>query len=99
MKLNFGLTIIFQSHGILLSFTIASVLLLSLYYICVVGIKNSKENKAPPPQADGAWPIIGHLHLLGSPQVAPHRTLASMADRHGPIFTLKLAAHTSLGSE
>lgn len=42
------------------------------------------------PEAGGAWPIIGHLHLFGSHQLT-HKTLGLMADKHGPIFTIKLA--------
>ncbi|KAK2969408.1 hypothetical protein RJ640_020351 [Escallonia rubra] len=49
---------------------------------------NSKHDQTPP-EASGAWPVIGHLHLLGGPQM-PHMTLASMADKYGPIFTMKL---------
>ncbi|KAM7485741.1 hypothetical protein LguiA_001750 [Lonicera macranthoides] len=77
----------------LLSLTIASIFLFSLYY-ALWGLKIAKKNKAPP-QAGGAWPIIGHFHLLGGPQV-PHKTLALMADKHGPIFTFKLGIHQVL---
>ncbi|GMP72542.1 hypothetical protein CsSME_00030535 [Camellia sinensis var. sinensis] len=59
----------------------ASVLL--LYYL----LHRSKTSKAiSPPEAGGAWPILGHLHLLGGSQL-PHKTLASMSDKYGPIFT------------
>ncbi|KAM7485739.1 hypothetical protein LguiA_001748 [Lonicera macranthoides] len=57
-------------------------------------VRNAKKNNAPP-QAGSAWPVIGHLHLLGGPQV-PHKTLASMADKYGPIFTFKLGIHQVL---
>nr|GMD77037.1 cytochrome P450 CYP82D47-like [Ipomoea batatas] len=45
-----------------------------------------------PPQAGGAWPIIGHLHQLASPQPT-YKILADMADKYGPIFRLRLGAH------
>ncbi|KAI7734490.1 hypothetical protein M8C21_030298, partial [Ambrosia artemisiifolia] len=51
---------------------------LSLYY-----------NTKPPPEASGAWPIIGHFKVFNGPDL-PHVTLASMADRYGPIFMVRL---------
>ncbi|KAI7732098.1 hypothetical protein M8C21_018397, partial [Ambrosia artemisiifolia] len=47
------------------------------------------------PEAAGSWPIIGHLHLLAGPQV-PHKVLGSMADKLGPIFTIKFGVHRVL---
>ncbi|XP_057455844.1 cytochrome P450 CYP82D47-like [Lotus japonicus] len=49
----------------------------------------------PPPEAEGAWPLIGHLHLLGGSHAA-HVTLGNMADKYGPIFTLRLGIHRTL---
>jgi len=48
-----------------------------------------------PPEVGGAWPFIGHLHLLGGSK-PPHVTLGHMADKYGPIFTLRLGAHKTL---
>ena len=48
-----------------------------------------------PPIPTGAWPIIGHLPLLGGTQ-PPHITLGAMADKYGPIFTIKLGLHRAL---
>ncbi|GKA55136.1 cytochrome P450 CYP82D47-like protein [Tanacetum coccineum] len=48
-----------------------------------------------PPQAKGAWPIIGHLHLLGGSQL-PHKVLATLAETYGPIFTIKLGFRLAL---
>ncbi|OIS99309.1 cytochrome p450 82c4, partial [Nicotiana attenuata] len=47
------------------------------------------------PKAPGAWPFIGHLHLL-SGQVPVCRTLGLMADKYGPIFQLQLGTHPAL---
>lgn len=47
------------------------------------------------PQAGGAWPIIGHMHLLGGQQLT-HKTLGAMADKYGPVFTIRLGSHRVL---
>ncbi|PSS31383.1 Cytochrome P450 82A3 like [Actinidia chinensis var. chinensis] len=63
---------------------------LVLYYLSKsITSKYKSPKNRPPPQAGGAWPIIGHLHQLGGSQL-PHMTLASMADKHGPIFSIRL---------
>ncbi|CAI0465447.1 unnamed protein product [Linum tenue] len=57
-------------------------------------IKNHVE--APPPEeAHGSWPVIGHLHLLGGPR-PPHIVLGQMAEKHGPIFTIRMGIHPAL---
>ncbi|KAM3304791.1 cytochrome CYP82D47 [Capsicum chacoense] len=47
------------------------------------------------PEAGGAWPIIGHLHLLSGSETdqLPHKILSRMADKYGPIFGLKFGVH------
>ncbi|XP_040996657.1 cytochrome P450 CYP82D47-like isoform X1 [Juglans microcarpa x Juglans regia] len=55
----------------------------------------SCPQKILPPKAGGAWPIIGHLHLLGGTQPA-HITLGDMADKNGPIFSIKLGMHRAI---
>nr|QNS29938.1 cytochrome P450 [Nothapodytes nimmoniana] len=42
-----------------------------------------------PPQPTGAWPIIGHLHLLGTKNLF-HHILGAMADKYGSIFCIRL---------
>ncbi|KAI7730597.1 LOW QUALITY PROTEIN: hypothetical protein M8C21_028999, partial [Ambrosia artemisiifolia] len=46
-------------------------------------------------EAAGAWPIIGHLHLFAGSQ-APHKLLGSLADKYGPIFSIKIGVHRAL---
>ncbi|XP_023911948.2 cytochrome P450 CYP82D47 [Quercus suber] len=53
------------------------------------------SKKTAPPEAGGAWPLIGHLHLLGGSQ-PPHITLGNMADKYGPIFTICMGVHQTL---
>ncbi|BAT77801.1 hypothetical protein VIGAN_02039800 [Vigna angularis var. angularis] len=48
-----------------------------------------------PPEVSGAWPLIGHLHLLRGSK-PPQDTLGNMADKYGPIFSLRLGAHKTL---
>nr|GMD81454.1 cytochrome P450 CYP82D47-like [Ipomoea batatas] len=53
------------------------------------------SNQQKPPEAGGAWPIIGHLHLLTGNR-RPFKVLTEMADKYGPIFQLRLGAHKVL---
>nr|WNO46794.1 cytochrome P450 82D215 [Tripterygium hypoglaucum] len=64
-------------------------------YSCLRILKSKPNNYRLPPKAGGAWPMIGHLHLLGGPQ-PPHKTLGDMADKYGPIFTINLGVHRAL---
>ncbi|KAL5714422.1 hypothetical protein ACHQM5_016387 [Ranunculus cassubicifolius] len=66
------------------------VLVVLIFYLLS---RSTSRNKAPEPS--GAWPIIGHLHLLKGP-ILPHITLASMADTHGPTFMLRLGQRQAL---
>lgn len=47
------------------------------------------------PEAKGGWPIIGHLLMLGG-STPPHITLGAMADKYGPLFTIRLGMHRAL---
>ncbi|KAJ9166152.1 hypothetical protein P3X46_020938 [Hevea brasiliensis] len=51
--------------------------------------------KRVPPEPTGAWPVIGHLHLLAGPQ-PPHIILGKLADKYGPIFTIKIGVHRTV---
>ncbi|KAK9947151.1 hypothetical protein M0R45_012585 [Rubus argutus] len=57
--------------------------------------KNSTAKKRGAPEAAGAWPLVGHLPLLGG-SLPPHITLGNMADKYGPVFTIKLGVHRTL---
>ncbi|KAG6780161.1 hypothetical protein POTOM_013015 [Populus tomentosa] len=53
--------------------------------------KQGKISNLPP--SPFALPIIGHLHLLKQPL---HRTLHSLSEKHGPIFSLKLGSRLAV---
>ncbi|XP_043694449.1 cytochrome P450 CYP82D47-like [Telopea speciosissima] len=76
-------------------------LLFSVYYLLlwkprITNSSNSTSNRSRvAPEAAGAWPIIGHLHLLRGGSM-PHITLGAMADKYGPAFTVRLGVHRAL---
>ncbi|KAK8596778.1 hypothetical protein V6N12_065257 [Hibiscus sabdariffa] len=57
--------------------------------------KLKRSNGKAAPEAGGAWPIIGHLPLLGGSKAA-HVTLGALADELGPAFTIRLGVHPAL---
>ncbi|KAD5508866.1 hypothetical protein E3N88_16569 [Mikania micrantha] len=80
------------------------ILVASILYFLIFGHLNPKRNEVKrinnvlvkrPPEVAGSWPIIGHLHLLSGSQL-PQQVLGSMADKFGPIFTIKLGVHRVL---
>jgi len=88
-----------DTYNILLSLqslpvTICSTLLF-LFILFRLHKSRIASKKLPPPEGGGAWPLIGHLHLLGGSQ-APHVTLGNLADKYGPIFTVRLGVHKTL---
>lgn len=74
---------------------IAGIAILLFLYLLIIkkNIKPSRDSK--PPEPSGGWPIIGHLHLLGASQL-PHITLANLADKYGPVFTIRIGVHPTL---
>ncbi|KAJ4827441.1 hypothetical protein Tsubulata_011095 [Turnera subulata] len=59
-------------------------------------MKGIKKNRKAPPEPAGSWPVIGHLHVLAGGDRLVHRTLGDMADKYGPIFSLRLGIHQAL---
>ncbi|MFQ6642105.1 hypothetical protein Gotur_017320 [Gossypium turneri] len=68
--------------------------LLFLFSFLSISRRNTNLKKTAP-EAGGAWPIIGHLRLLGGPQ-PPHISLGNMADKYGRMLTIKLGARRAL---
>ncbi|KAH6765419.1 hypothetical protein C2S52_016402 [Perilla frutescens var. hirtella] len=58
-------------------------------------LRNPTNKQRRLPRAGGALPIIGHLHLFGRKQLL-HKTLAAMADKYGPVFTVKLGSQENM---
>ncbi|XP_019155247.1 PREDICTED: cytochrome P450 82A4-like [Ipomoea nil] len=78
--------------AIVASLATTSLLLITFIYNILIFHKGSSQKV---PEADGAWPIIGHLHLLCAPR-ATFKILADMVDKYSPIFRLRLGAHQVL---
>ncbi|GAB4861034.1 hypothetical protein Ancab_040059 [Ancistrocladus abbreviatus] len=55
----------------------------------------SKRLRPLPPEPAGSWPIIGHLPLLAGSQHF-HKVLSNLADKYGPIFTIKLGVNRAI---
>lgn len=82
------------SFFILIGITFSVIVLASLLHIKSEK-KAERDKTIKPPQAKGALPIIGHLHRLSGTQLL-HKVLGDMAEKYGPIFTIKLGVHQTL---
>lgn len=71
------------------------VILLSFFYIHHSKKSSSSCSGGSAPQAGGALPIIGHIHLFDSRKLT-HEVLGAMADEYGPAFTIKLGPKPAL---
>lgn len=77
-----------------LNATLIGILSLIIFFLFLYRSFKSNNGKEAP-TVGGAWPILGHLPLLGGPQ-PPHKTFGALADKYGPIFTIKLGAKKAL---
>nr|QNS29955.1 cytochrome P450 [Nothapodytes nimmoniana] len=82
----------FQSF---LSLAFAVCSLLAFIYYLLLRSKSNRTSSCSVPQAGGDLPVIGHLHLLGGGQLT-HKTLGAMANKYGPLFTIRLGSHKAL---
>lgn len=73
-------------------------LLAFVFFLIILWRKHTLTSKNLAPQVPGAWPIIGHLHWLsGTDKNVPlARILGMLADKYGPIFTLKMGMYPYL---
>ncbi|XP_031114286.1 cytochrome P450 CYP82D47-like [Ipomoea triloba] len=58
--------------------------------------KNGNSSKPLPPVVSGAWPVIGHFRQLTSGKEPLFRTFGAMADKYGPIFTVRIGMQPSV---
>ncbi|XP_065874573.1 cytochrome P450 736A117-like [Euphorbia lathyris] len=73
---------------------IISLTLLSLSFILLLKWSSSfTTNNSDRPPSPPTFPIIGNLHQLG---LYPHRSLAKLAEIHGPIMLLHLGSVPAL---
>lgn len=80
------------------SLFVGLLVIFSLFIYCYIFSSKPNYKANAPPEAGGAWPFVGHLHLIsgGSPTKLPHVTLGAMADKYGPIFTIRLGVNRAL---
>ncbi|WCJ35030.1 Cytochrome P450 82A3 [Euphorbia peplus] len=84
-----------------MSETLILILILPIFIIIVFSyyliIKNKSKFPKPKlaPLVPRPWPLIGHLPILSPPDL-PHIVFTRLADKHGPIFTLRLGKHSLL---
>ncbi|KAK9112944.1 hypothetical protein Scep_020463 [Stephania cephalantha] len=75
--------------------TLLITIIILLYLFIYSKLSKPKKASKKPPQAGGAWPIIGHLHKLSGTGL-PHMTLGAMADQYGSAFTIQLGTKQAL---
>nr|XP_043618290.1 cytochrome P450 CYP82D47-like [Erigeron canadensis] len=64
-----------------------TVVILAIYILPL--ITKTRKYKAVP-EASGAWPIVGHINLFSGSKGLPHKALAALVGKYGPIFTVRL---------
>ncbi|KNA04972.1 hypothetical protein SOVF_194720 [Spinacia oleracea] len=64
-----------------------------IFFLYKTILPSNPKNKNLPPPSPPSIPILGHLHLLKPPF---HRTLQSLSQRYGPIFSLRLGCQPVL---
>lgn len=72
------------------SYTKLAAVLIGLLAAWFFYLKGRKLRLPPGPFA---WPIIGNLHLLGQ---LPHKTLAALSLKYGPLMSLRLGSALTL---
>ncbi|KDP26345.1 hypothetical protein JCGZ_17503 [Jatropha curcas] len=84
-----------SSHLLAISVAVSVILVLYKYNQWRLRDHSHKNKGLLAPEPFGALPILGHLHLLGAEKTLA-RTLALLADKYGPIFTIWLGVHRTV---
>ncbi|XP_074270533.1 cytochrome P450 76AD1-like [Silene latifolia] len=71
-------------------YTITLSLIVILLATLLLKLKLGKTKLPPGPKP---WPIIGNIHMLGD---KPHRSVAKLVNKYGPIMSLKLGTVTTI---
>lgn len=61
---------------------------LTTFILALIFLLRSPKNLPPSPPF--SLPLIGHLYLIKRPV---HRTLQSLSEKYGPVFSLRLGSH------
>ncbi|KAG6432383.1 hypothetical protein SASPL_103959 [Salvia splendens] len=69
----------------------SSIILASIAWICILISRAQKLSKLPP--GPYGLPIIGNIFHLGH---KPHRSLAKLSQKYGPVMSLKLGSITTV---
>ncbi|XP_050207005.1 dimethylnonatriene synthase-like [Mercurialis annua] len=75
-------------------------MLAMLLFLCfiwrILAARKSQSKKIRVPEPPGSWPLIGHLHLLGGVREPACKILGTIADKTGPIYSLRLGINRIL---
>ncbi|KAF3774991.1 Cytochrome P450 82C4 [Nymphaea thermarum] len=69
--------------------------LLAFFFIRKIWQKSKSEGRCRLPEPNGSWPIVGHLGLLTG-TTPLYRTLATLSEKHGPLFSLQLGQRRAI---
>ncbi|XP_062015824.1 cytochrome P450 CYP82D47-like [Rosa rugosa] len=75
--------------------TVGLLAIITISFCLISRSWRASEGKRAP-EAKGAWPLFGHLPLLGRSTKPLHIALGAMADKYGPLFTVRLGVHECL---
>ncbi|KAL8477552.1 hypothetical protein ACS0TY_029735 [Phlomoides rotata] len=67
---------------------VASLFIFCFYLLFLKASKSKNDGHKAPPEAGGARPFTGHLHVMSTG--IPHVNLGALADKYGPIFKIQL---------
>nr|XP_043623450.1 cytochrome P450 76A1-like [Erigeron canadensis] len=71
------------------NWTLGLVSCITLFFLILISRKKTATNEKRQPPAPPGWPVFGNLFNLGT---MPHRTVAGLATKYGPIVRLKLGS-------